>query len=277
MRLMSLQDLGNQLPIPAKEGRQSFNFKVWRLPEEKKISELRGKHKNLGKFVRETFEFMITELGGKKFESMSDGDRKLLINQMPFANVFYMWMYLRYEALGEKLKMAPLECPHCNGEVKDIVADLNSLEVKCSGFKHDEEKDTWSEETDVPRTHDYILKKPITVGEVTVTAIRFGFTPWDAMERLPSHERNFGTIKEAMMAASIQGGLAEESKDLLPLQKDLVLKNLSKRDIEGYYDALDAFNGGPVLAMQIPCPHCDKEFHQPLNWTYEYFFGNSSL
>lgn len=276
MRTITLQELGNNLPIPSEAGRQAFNFKVWRLPEEKKISELRNKHKNLGKFVRETFEFMLTDLGGKKVDAMNDNERKLMLNQMPFANIFYMWMYLRYEALGEKLKMAPIDCPHCAGEVKDIVADLNSLEIKCAGFKETEDGG-WAEEEKAARTADYKLKKPMQIGDVTVHSIRFGFTPWDAMERLPVNERNFGTIKEAMMAASIQGGLAEESKDMLPLQKDLVLKSLSKRDIEGYYDALDSHNGGPVLAMTIPCPHCGKEFMQPLNWTYEYFFGNSSL
>lgn len=273
MKLMSLEELGNQLPIPAESGeRQSFSFRVWRLPEEKKISELRNRNKNLGKFVRETFEFMLTEIGGKKRDSFSDSEIKLLINQMPFANVFYMWMYLRYDALGETLKMAPLNCPHCDGDVKDVVADLNSLEVKCGGF--DEEGNPMEK----PIRHaDYKLKKPIVIGDVTVHSIRFGYTPWDSMERLPANERNFGTIKESMMSSSLVGGLAEESKDLLPLQKDLVLKNLSKRDIEGYYDALDAHNGGPVLAMTIPCPHCGKEFLQPLNWTYEYFFGNLSL
>lgn len=276
MRLLTLQELGNQLPIPAESGRQSFAFRTWRLPEEKKISELRNKHKNLGKFVRETFAFMLSDFGGRKMESMDEGEKKLLLNQMPFANIFYMWMYLRYEALGEQLKMAPLDCPHCAGEVKDVVADLNSLEIKCGGFVQAEDG-TWSEDPKQGRTKDYKLKKPIQIGDVTVHSVRLGYTPWDAMERLPINERNFGSIKEAMMTASILGGLAEESDTLLPLQKDLVLKNLSKRDIEGYYDQLDEHNGGPVLAMTIPCPHCGKEFLQPLNWTYEYFFGNSSL
>lgn len=278
MKLQTLQELGNQLPILNQAGdRESFSFKVWRLPEEKKISELRNKHKNLGKFVREVFEYMLTEIGGKKRESFSDGEIKLFLNQQPFANIFYMWMYLRYDALGEVLKMAPLNCPHCDGEVKDVTADLNSLEVKCNGFDDEGNPIPADKKATIVRHFDYSLKKPIQIGDVNVHAIRFGFTPWDAMERLPANERNFGSIKESMMSASLMGGLAEESKDLLPLQKDLVLKSLAKKDIEGYYDALDKHNGGPVLAMTIPCPHCGKEFVQPLNWTYEYFFGSSSL
>lgn len=272
MKILTLAELGNELPIPSEKGRESFTFKPWRMPEEKKISEIRNRQKTLGKFVRETFEFMLESFNGAKASTISEGDKKLLFNRMPFANIFYMWIYLRYEALGEKIKMAPMECPHCAAKVKDIEADLNGIEVKCAGYGEDGKPDP-----NFTRTVDYKLKKPITIGEITIHSIRMGFTPWDAMEKLPANERNFGAIKEAMIAASLVGGLAEESKDVLPIQKDLILAALSKRDIEGYYDLLDAHNGGPVLAMEIHCPHCDNDFYSQLNWSYEYFFSNSSL
>lgn len=272
MKTTTLQDLQNQLPIPSDKGRQSFTFKTWRLPEEKKIGEIRNKNKNLGKFVRETFEFMLDTFDGQKWDAIDGNQKKLMLNQMPFANVFYMWIWLRYDALGEQLKMAPINCPHCDGEVKDFIADLRSMEVKCTGLD-----DEGKEMKTFDKTVDYKLKKPVQIGDVTIHSIRVGFTPWDAMEKLSANERNFGSIKESMMRYSLVGGLAEESKDLLPLQKQLILDALSKKDIEGYYDKLDEHNGGPVLAMSIPCPHCGKEFVQPLNWTYEYFFGNLSL
>jgi len=277
MRNLTLQELGNRLPIPNESGEhENFVFRAWRLPEEKKISEIKNKQKNLGKFIREVYEFMIVELGGKKLEGMAEGEKKLLFNRMPFANMFYLWIYLRYEALGEQLKMTAMTCPHCAGSVKDFVADLNSLEVKSPGFEEVDGAPIEKREK-LKGSESYKLKKPFPMGDIHVHGLEFGYTPWDAMERLPSGERSHGAIKEAMMKASIHGGLAAESEKPLSLDKEKVLNLISKKDIEGYYDALDKFNGGPVMAVTVPCPHCDQEFHQPLNWTYEYFFGSLSL
>lgn len=274
MKIKSLIEQGNSLPIPDEKGkRQSFTFKVWRLAEEKKIGEIKNRQKNLGKFVREVFELMLETFDGSAWSAVDAPAKKLLLNRMPFANMFYMWCYLRFDALGADIKMAPIECPHCANQVKDFEADMSSLEVKCAGYNED-----GTENPDYIKDKIYKLKKAIHVGDIKVTGIKYGFTAWDAMEKLPAGERNFGAIKESMLQHSIIGAISEESGDkVLPLQKELILKELSKKDIEGFYDELDEHNGGPVLAMTIPCPHCEQEFHQPLNWTYDYFFGSSSL
>jgi len=274
MKILTLEDLGNKLPIPDQNGvRQSFKFRPWRMPEEKKIGELRKTHKQLGRFVREVYDFMLVELNDKEWQASDQHERKLTLSQLPWADIFYMWCYLRVEALGEEMKMEQIDCPSCEYPIKGYKADLRSLEVRCAGF--DEES---GEEIKEDRDAVYELKTPFTHGEVEVTAIKFGYTPWLAMEKIPAQEKNQGSIKESMMAASLIGALTKESGDkVIQLDKAKVLEMLTKRDIEGYYDKLDEHNGGPKLGLEVECPGCGHKFDQYLNWTYDYFFGNGSL
>lgn len=274
MKLTTLEELSNRLPVPDKLGKRGeFKFRTWRMPEEKKIGELKKQHKGLGRFVREVFDFMLVDFEGRKWETTDVNDRKLILSQLPWANVFYMWMFLRVDALGNQMKMQKMPCPACEFDIKDYVADLNSLEVKVTGMN-----DEGQDETEIKREAVYNLKKPILIGEVTVTKIKYGFTPWIAMEKLPAQERNFGTIKEAMLGQSIIGCYSEESGDnMIQIEKGKIMNSISKVDIEGLYDQIDDFNGGPVLALDVECPNCTHKFGQPLNWTYDYFFMNSSL
>lgn len=273
MKTFTLEEFGNKLPIPLEDNkRPSFDFRPWRMHEEKKIGELKTKHRHIGRFVRELFDFMLTRWDGADWSAMSAGDRKLLINRMPWANVFYMYMWLRVDALGEDMKMAGIQCPNCGTKIDSYTADLHSLEVKCHGY--DPETGEALEEGE-ERIGSYELKKPFHVGDVKVTKIKFSFTPWDAMEKIKENSQNEGAVKESMMAASYRGVATEES-DHVELQIDKVLSQLSKRDIEGYFDTLDGFNGGPNLSLDVECHSCGFEFSNPLNWTYDYFFGNSS-
>lgn len=273
MKILTLEDLGNNLPIPDQTGtRHQFKFKPWKLPEEKKIGELKKTHKHLGRFVREVFDFMLVDFQGKAWQSVDLHERKLILSQLPWANVFYMWCYLRVDALGTDMKMERISCPQCEFEIKNYKADLNSLEVKCSGYDDD------GKEVKEDREWVYKLKVPFTHGEVEVVGLKFGYTPWLAMEKIGAQERNFGSIKEAMIAASIIGALTEEGGDTpIQLDKQKVLENLAKKDIEGFYDELDEHNGGPILGLDVECPSCSHKFNQYLNWTYDYFFGSSSL
>lgn len=270
---VTFQDLGYQLPVPlAKDKpRPSFAFKTWRMPEEKKMSEIKSRNKNFGKQVRESFDFMLKEFDGQSWASLDANTRKLLLNQMPFANIFYMWIMLRVDALGEKLLMQDMECPHCQATISKFEADLMSMEVKCAGLNGNMEVVEYEQKA------CYELKKPMEIGEVLVTKIFHGFTPWDSMERLPNDAKpNMGLVKEQMLKSSYLGAGIEGSEKEAQISKELVLEALSKKDIEGYYVAIDKHNGGPVLAINYACPHCEKEVTQGLNWTYDYFFVNSS-
>lgn len=281
MRMMTLEELGKRLPVPLKDAtRPSFDFRPWRFEEEKKIGKLKQKFPHLGRFVRELFYFMLSEWNGKSWLEIDENERKVILNQLSWANVFYMYICLRIDALGEEMKMHKFDCPSCTGPILEMLANLNSIEVKVSGFKEVENSDSelpvWEEDAEFERSTIYDLKKPFTVGEVKVIGLKCGYTPWDAMEKLNAHDRNEGSVKESMMRASLESALTEEGGEVA-LDKNKILNHMTKRDIEGYYDKLDDFNGGPKLALEIECPHCGGKNDMAFNWTYDYFFGNSSL
>ena len=223
---------------------------------------------------------MLSEWNGKEWLKIEENERITLVNRLPWATVFYMYIWLRIDALGEDMKMHKFDCPSCGAAIKDMIADLNTIEVKTAGYKMidntDSEIPQYEEDPDFPREGSYDLKKPFTVGEVKVTGLKFGFTTWNAMEKLNSSDRNEGAVKEAMMRASLLKAITEEGGEVA-LDKNKILNGMTKRDIEGYYDKLDEFNGGPKLALEIECPSCGSHHEMPFNWTYDYFFGSSSL
>jgi hypothetical protein len=261
--LITLNELGNHLPIPTKEGEKlSFTFKPWRMAEEKQIGKIKQQNRHLGKLVREIFTFMLEDFGGKPWGALSDAEQKLLLNQMSWGNIFYMYIYLRYDALGDEMKMVDIQCPNCTHTTKEFTADLNSLEVKVNEGKYDEEA-------------FYNLKKPFRVGEIDIEALRLGYTPWDAMEKIKIGQQNEGDIKENMIRASLLGAVGKEVGNV-DLDKFKLLEQLTKRDIEGMYNKLDEHNGGPILGLDVKCEACGHEWHTPMNWSYDYFFGSAS-
>jgi hypothetical protein len=245
MKMMTLEELANKIPIYMPDGTQpDFSFKTWRFAEEKLIGELKKKHKNLGRFVREIFFLMLNSFGGREWASIPENERKILLNQLPLGSVMYMYIYLRYEALGEDLKMSGISCPSCASSIDEFT------------FK---------------------LKRPFVVGDVKVIELKFQFTPWDAMEKLaPNLVSNEGAIKEVLLKYSLAGAVAEDIGPV-KLDKFKILENLSKKDIEGAYEKLDEHNGGPVMGLEVDCPSCAHKWNTPLSWDYNFFFSNSSL
>ena len=263
--MVTLGELGNKVPIYLRDGkRPDFTFKPWRMKEEKEVAVLKKTHRQLGKFVRGVFSTMIETFDGKNWSEMKESEKGLLINQMPVGAIMYMYCYLRYDALGENIKIRDVDCPACGQKIENYAGDLTTLEVAVQ----DDEKDS---------TMVYDLHRPFVIGEVKVIGLRLRHTPWDAMEKLdPKRAANEGYMKEAMFLSSVQCCVIEGGGDV-ELDKMKVMESLIKADIEGVFSALDEHNGGPRLALEIVCPHCDHEAEMKLDWDYNFFFGLSSI
>lgn len=266
-QITTLGELGANCPISMPNGaKPDFSFKPWRMREEKEIGQLKSRKKTTGVFVREVFDYMLTSFDGRDWGSYSASERKLLLNQQPIGNMFYMYFYLRYDALGEELAMQAMTCPECSAKVEGYTADLTSLEVKIeaeNGGKREPNK--------------IELRKPILIGDSQVDTILTSYTPWDCMEKVKATSANDGAIKEAFISSSIVGFESKEMGRLDNLAKNLVLNQLPKREIENIYTSLDDQNGGPIMKMAVACNSCGHEWESALNWSYDYFFGNSSL
>ena len=264
MKTTTLGELGNRLPMVMPDGlRPTFSFKPWRFKEEMKIGQLKKQHKHFGRFVREVFNFMLATFNDKDWDTYSGSERKILLNQLPLGSVMYMYFYLRYDALGEEMKMTGMVCPQCSTSINSFVADLNELDVKT------QEREDSSEVV-------YQLKRPFQMGDLKLSGIKFKYTPWDAMEKLNlQNASNEAAIKKSMLQESVVGALSDEAGDV-QLDKIKILENLTKKDIEGAYEFLDSHNGGPVMGLEMACPSCTHEFDAPIQWDYTYFFSNIS-
>lgn len=273
MKDTTLGEFGFELPVPVKLTqlqialpKRSFQFKPWRMAEEKKAGELRQRHKHPSVFLRELLNEMLSELGGQDWPAYDKTKRPLVMAMLPYADVFYLYLCLRISALGEEFKFLPTTCPACSTYLEGVVADLNKTEVK---VVEDEDADRLV----------YDLRVPYRVGEVDVTSLVFSRTPWDTMTQLPAGDmQNAGAVKDAFLTSSLVAAKSKEAGDKdIALDRGKLLAFMAKRDIEGAHKALSEFNGGPSLAREIECDKCGHTWGAMLDWTYDHFFGTSSL
>lgn len=259
----TLKELQNQLPIHLKEKTdQTFTFKDWGMSEEETIAKMKGKNPTMGKFVSGALCEMLSTLNGEDFSSLEDKRKKLIINQQFSANVLYMYLYLRYDQVDSDIRLG-FTCPHCNTEIKNFIASLDDLDVDC---KHGE----YEEGT------PYQLRKPITLtqGNQTIETLRLGLSKWDVMER--AEHRNGTKEYDGMRASLLDGIKGVEGVDRMVSITDIV-NSLKKKDMIAIHAKLSEVNAGPDLTAEVSCDQCGKTAHQMIDWSYDGFFGVSSL
>jgi hypothetical protein len=264
MKRVTLKELGSNLPIPV-EGKKnlSFSFKSWGLDEEKEIGEIKRKSQYMGPFISKVLSYMMDTCCGEDFKTMDDDARQFFLAQMPMMNVLYLWIYLRYDQLDEMLRL-DVGCPGCGRMNKNFTASLSGLDI------------------DVPEKDDkpigeYKLRKKFKITDKDadeVQSLKFVRTPWFAMDTADDEvTTNQGLIMELMFAKSIVGTDAEEGF----IDIEAINKKLRKRDIEFLSNAIQKHNAGPSLAIEGKCHYCPTKFFRQLDWSYDTFFGSSSL
>ena len=271
-RTVRLSELEAKLPVfPASiNGRNfeknEFSFCEWTMETEEKLSEIQNKSKNNGEFVNQMLCLLLDSFCGISFVDLPENEKTIIINQLEFPNVMYMYIYLRYEELGSEIKM-DIECPaqNCKKMMKDFTADLGSLEIRVKDKEHS-------------RKGTYELKKPILIGDKTITAFKYDVPKWDYLEKATDTTlANNGMFKKLMLEASVVG-IQDGGKDSEGYN-DVVnlVKKMKKFDIEKLIALIVENNSGALMSLEGKCEHCKTEFRKQLNWTFDYFFDSSSL
>ena len=267
MKKTTLSELGLNLPIGAKKYKaKSFAFKSWGMDEEKKIGELKRKHKT-GQFLSEVLALMLDHCCGESFESLEHPRKLLMINQLPLMDVLYLWVYLRYDQVDEYIRM-DVGCPFCSRMNKDFIANLGGLDVDC--LEHVGEEITEEDEFTF-----YKVRKPFEIDEgEKVEQIKIARTPWDAMEKATDEIfANQGMLTEMIFKKSIIGINDEHGY----VDIDKLNRGIRKRDIESLSNKITDFNGGPSLVVSGKCTFCANTFQRQLDWSYDLFFGSGSI
>lgn len=268
---VTLAELSNNLPIIRRtvDGKpiekRNFSFIEWDMTIEEKLSDLKQKAKSMGEYVTNMLNMLLADFCGQDFQKLSKEEKILALSQLEYSNIIYMYVYLRVEELGDELRL-DVQCPHCLKMNKDFVCSLNDMDVHVKDAEH-------------ARTVDYDLKKPITIDEKIVTGLKLDIAKWEAMEKAdPDQSDNSAKVKQLIFNSSIAGAYVEDGKPF-PGYADIgrIVKGMKKIDIERLSGVITKNNCGPAMMVKGDCVHCRKEWFKELNWSYDYFFANSSL
>lgn len=261
----SLKELGSSLPcgILGSGGRsRTFRLRPFRMKEERELSKLRDGANSLtfGTFVSEVLSMMIQTVGPHTFDTISAAQRKLVLSQMEMADVLYMYLYLRYEAMGsEEPVVLPIMCPNCHHQFR-VDADLGTLEVKV-----------------VPdSTADLRRLCKLRDGLVIQGAMRD--TVWLAPLKWSVSDSPMFNAGSASIALIVQSSIVgANGVNLNPfIISDPELDEMTKRDIEIISADINNNTPGPVMAVKSDCPKCKNQLVKMLDWGYDSFFSKSS-
>lgn len=266
MKTIDLKELKNQLPIGLKnkEGvyfeNNIFSFKSWGLEEEKNISKMKIESKSAGQFINQMLSYMLEKIGDHNFENMEEPAKLLMINQMNLVDVLYMYIYLRYDQLGNTISLN-IPCGTCGKLMKGFDADMDGLDVT---VREDEDADDWN----------YELRKKFDIDNEEVKSLKIRRTPWAALESVKQNEA-MGTSElfQIMLKHSMMG----KNDEVGYQQLDDIFKKIRKVDFEYLTQFLSDKNGGPSMNVEGNCKFCASPFLFALDWNYQTFFGTSSL
>jgi len=261
----TFEEWGQRLPIGVLQGgslHRDFAFRRWTMKEERALEKMRKKNRRLsmGALVTNVLAYMLTRLGPYDFETLDDGQRRMVVNQMWMPDVMYAYIYLRIEALGPEVKF-PVECDKCGHKWK-FAADLSRTDV------------TIAENPEaLVRSHelrDGIVPPPGAGDEVAHTVLLQPPT-WQAMSAL-KQDGNMGDVKLFLMSSAMR----KIGEGRIPAIPD-VLEGLTKFDLEHLQRVIDDLTPGPELVLEVDCPSCDHENKRSLDWSWDFFFTASSL
>lgn len=264
----TVAELGARMPLGLKSGdgklHQQLAARSWRLKEERALGhrreELQGE--NMGRYVSVVLSTMLTRFGDRDWSEWRDKDtteRELVISQLWMPDVFYAYVWLRIQAMGNSLPMG-LKCPRCQAKLADFdwIGDLSTLEVRVPASVEDA---LWQ----------YILQDPLTIRTKQVTKMVMAPPRWHHIEAIG--DTTVGAAKASVIHASIHQ-LPEVQEGEIALDES-ELDEMSKRDVEALADKINDNGYGPRMTLEPICPRGHR-FDVPIDWRYDSFFGISS-
>jgi len=238
------------------------------MKEERQIGQIREREEglNMGKFGSELLALMITKVGGIDFENKPYEERRLFVNQMYLSDVLYVYVYLRYQALGRDFHL-DITCPSCKRKF-GFKADLETIDVMI--YESIEEPSELVQMVE--------LREGVEIGGELRKQLWLRPSTWSVMESMKiSTSANDGELKAELFKDSVirYGDNADAPPQFI--LSDDILDELWKVDIEEIKAQLERLNAGATMIISGKCPGCEGEFFKGLDWNYDSFFAHSSL
>lgn len=268
--LPTLAQIGKVLPIGYRDQsgtvHREFELCEWGWDTEEELGDLAEKEGEMTMpvYVSEVVGRGLAKLGAIDFSRLKRSQRRLIVSNLYFADVLYVYVWIRIGALGHQLRLEEFKCPKCRKSI-DYVGDLRSLEVKVvSG----EGGKVPTERVELPRKFSYAGAERDTV---TVGPLKWAFMETDDESTLT----NPAKLRRATMRhgiVSVEG--APEGPVVL---STVHLKQIGSKGVNRIVGAIDEIGGGAVMQIEGRCPKCRKDFpRQTIDWSHGDFFGRSS-
>lgn len=259
---------GLPIGVPGDDGKLHRHLKLndWVWDKEEEISKFINDHPEftVSRIVTEIMTKMISVYGPYSFDEIDNAEKLLRLRTSYLADVVFAYTKLRFEAMGNEW-LQVFVCPGCRSEVKWI-GELDSTDVKvCEA------------ETANDLVTPIDLKFPILLGDADTSQIVIRPNLWEVMYNLPggAGQRDPRVRKMVFEAAIVGANGIEVPGEFLMTEERL--KTLKKRDIELLAGLIDEGQGGVDFEIEVSCPNCGTKFRPMSDWSYESFFGSSSL
>jgi hypothetical protein len=250
---------------------KGFGVRPWRMKEEKELARLKKDNQgaSLAQYVSMVLSTMCTSIGQYDFDSpdfKESAARRAIVSQMHMGDVFYIYTYLRREAIGNELP-TKISCRRCGKEF-EFIADLDTIEVRAADSLE-------------PFCFTYKLKHPINIRGKQVVAFVCGPARWAAMESIAGNPSE-GAAKEVAILGSITSIVAANGEVAQAVLTGSEIQELSKYDLEKITVLADKNFLGPNMALEldgsVPCRNCEFAEKRliPIDWRYDSFFSTSS-
>lgn len=261
----TIAELGPNLPVGYLVGGslvKDLKDRVWRTKDERELAKMRKKNQSMASYLTMVIGQMFSKFGPHQFAvDQKPAEKQVVIGQAYMGDVFYAYMYLRQQVIGNELVMN-ITCPTPDCGSFKFTGDLGSTEVN---KVDDPEALLW----------EHKLLRPIELRGKEITKFRLSTPLWHSLVS-SSKDDNFNeTLGKIMVVQSSIIGLNDEP-GMIALT-DAEMDEVGKKDLEAIaHRANDEFIG-PKMGVEGKCPKCEREFNAPIDWSYDRFFTTSSL
>jgi hypothetical protein len=260
--IRTIAEQGPNLPLgfPGADAARTIVVRPWRTKEEREIGRLKKPKMGMGEHVTLVLTHMLSRVGPHVWDDeVKQPTRKVQLGTMYLADVMYLYVWLRIQAIGKTLKM-DLTCPACGHSFR-FAGDLETVEVR------------GTTRADALR-RKYVLEDPIELRKKKVTSVAITGPLWHQVSGIPDgSDEGLGKI------IAVQSSIVGLNDDPEPVALgDFEVDELSKRDLESLANLINEDFFGPRMVIESVCAKesCGKKMIAPIDWRYDRFFTTSS-
>lgn len=266
-RKTTLGEQGSQLPIALDSSDRTFALKEFNYGEERKIDDMRSKKGGAGNHPGRTVTTVLAHMLTKwKGEDLSQTEHKKIeakLRDSSMEDVLFAWVFFRTMEIDPVIEL-DITCirPSC-AKKYDWRGDLRGLEIEVA----DEQIEP------IP----FKLSGPLTWLREEYDTLMLMPPKWSVMN-LVKEGGNMADIKAKLAMSAVHSLRNSAHPEQAPISvSERALDFVHKRDVDRLVRAVNDLFPSMDSSFELECPHCKHKHETSLDWTWDFFFGASSM